>query len=60
MGAFTAAGRGGPEDSDASKSYYERAAALGNEDAKTALKTGGCKWAIKDKSGKNTITNLCF
>ena len=30
-------GRGGPQDSTAAKAYYERAAALGNEDAKAAL-----------------------
>jgi uncharacterized protein len=34
MGAFTQEGRGGPKDSGAAKAYYERAAALGDEDAK--------------------------
>ena len=37
MGEFAEAGRGGPKDKDAAKGYYERAAALGDEDAKKAL-----------------------
>ena len=37
MGVFAEDGRGGPKDKEAAKSYYERAAALGNADAKAAL-----------------------
>ena len=59
MGAFAQAGRGGPKDSAAAKAYYERAAALGDEDAKVALKGLECPYAIKDKRG-NLVTNLCF
>src|SRR5713226_4175020 len=59
MGAFTQEGRGGPKDSGAAKAYYERAAALGDEDAKKALKRMECPYAIKDKRG-NFVTNLCF
>src|ERR1035437_4917442 len=59
MGAFTQEGRrGGPKDSDAAKAY-QRAAALGDEDAKKALKRMECPYAIKDKRG-NLVTNLCF
>ena len=43
----------------AAKAYYERAAALGDEDAKKALKRMECPYAIKDKRG-NFVTNLCF
>ena len=59
MGAFAQGGRGGPKDSDAAKAYYERAAALGDEDAKKALERLRCPYAIKDKRG-NVVTNLCF
>ena len=59
MGAFAQSGRGGPQDSAAAKSYYEKAAALGNEDAKAALKRAECPYVIKDKNGK-FVTNLCF
>jgi TPR repeat protein len=59
MGAFAQAGRGGPKDSDAAKAYYERAAALGDEDAKKALERLRCPYVIKDKRG-NLVTNLCF
>ena len=55
----TSSGRGGPKDSSAAKAYYERAAALGDEDAKKALKRMECPYAIKDKRG-NFVTNLCF
>lgn len=59
MGAFAQAGRGGPKDSDAAKAYYERAAALGDEEAKKALERARCPYVIKDKRG-NAVTNLCF
>jgi TPR repeat protein len=59
MGAFSLLGRGGPKDEAAAKSYYARAAALGNEDAKLALKRIECPYVMKDKRG-NVITNLCF
>jgi hypothetical protein len=59
MGAFTQEGRGGPKDSAAAKAYYGRAAALGDEDAKKALKRIECPYVIKDKRG-NFVTNLCF
>ena len=52
-------GRGGPKDSDAAKAYYERAAALGDDDAKEALERLRCPYVIKDKRG-NVVTNLCF
>jgi TPR repeat protein len=59
MGAFAQSGRGGPQDSAAAKAYYEKAAALGNEDAKEALKRLECPYVVKDKRGK-VVTNLCF
>jgi TPR repeat protein len=59
MGAFAQSGRGGPQDSSAAKAYYEKAAALGNEEAKAALERARCPWVIKDKRGK-VVTNLCF
>ena len=59
MGAFAQGGRGGPQDSSAAKAYYERAVALGNEEAKAALKRMECPWVIKDKRG-NFVSNLCF
>jgi TPR repeat protein len=59
MGAFAQGGRGGPQDSSAAKVYYEKAAALGNEDAKAALKRSECSFVIKDKRG-NFVSNLCF
>ncbi|MFZ0844778.1 MAG: sel1 repeat family protein, partial [Pseudolabrys sp.] len=52
-------GRGGPKDESAAKTYYARAAALGNEDAKAALKRIECPYVLKDKRG-NVMTNLCF
>ena len=39
--------------------YYEKAAALGNENAKVALKRVECPYVVKDKSGK-FVSNLCF
>ena len=42
-----------------SQVLYERAAALGDEDAEKALKRMECPFAIKDKRG-NLVTNLCF
>jgi hypothetical protein len=45
MGAFTREGRGWPKDSSAAKAYCERAAALGDEDAKKALKHIECPYA---------------
>ena len=44
MGAFAQEGRGGPKDSDAAKAYYQRAAALGDEDAKKALERLRCPY----------------
>ena len=41
------------------KAYYEKAAALGNADAKAALERARCPVAIKDKQGK-LVTNLCW
>jgi FOG: TPR repeat, SEL1 subfamily len=58
-GRLRTGGRGGAKDSDAAKSYYQRAAALGDEDAKKALERLRCPYAIKDKRG-NVVTNLCF
>jgi TPR repeat protein len=51
MGAFAQSGIGGPKDTTAAKAYYEKAAALGNEDAKAALKRIECGWVIRDKRG---------
>ena len=60
MGAFTLSGRGGqPQDKAAAKAYYEKAAALGSEDAKAAIKRARCPYVIKDKRG-NVVTTLCF
>ncbi len=59
MGAFAQSGRGGAQDSAAAKSYYQRAAALGDEDAKAALKRLECPYVLKDKRG-GVVTNLCF
>lgn len=42
MGAFAQQGRGGTKDSDAAKAYYERAAALGDDDARKALERMRC------------------
>ena len=59
MGAFAQGGRGGSQDSSAAKDYYRRAADLGNEDAKAALKRMECPYVLKDKQG-GVLTNLCF
>ena len=59
MGAFAQSGRGGSQDSAAAKAHYEKAAALGNEDAKVALKRLECPYVIKDKRG-NLVTTLCL
>jgi TPR repeat protein len=59
MGAFAAEGRGGPKDAEAAKSYYERAAALGDQDAKKALERLRCPYVIRDKRGQ-VVTNMCF
>jgi len=59
MGAFATEGRGGPKDSSAAKAYYERAAALGDEDAKKALERIRCPYVIKDKRG-NVVSTMCF
>ena len=59
MGAFTRRAAAGRRIRSAAKAYYERAAALGDEDAKKALKRIECPYAIKDKRG-NLVTNLCF
>src|SRR5216683_2913212 len=60
LGLMMANGTGGAQDdAGAAKAYYERAAALGDEDAKKALKRMECPYAIKDKRG-NFVTNLCF
>jgi TPR repeat protein len=47
------------QDSAAAKAHYEKAAALGNEDAKAALKRLECPYVIKDKRG-TFVSNLCF
>ena len=59
MGTFALSGRGGPQDTGAAKTYYEKAAALGNEEAKAALKRVECPYVLKDKRG-NVVSNLCF
>jgi uncharacterized protein len=59
LGSFAEAGRGGPQDKDAAKTYYERAAALGNDDAKANLDRLKCPYVAKDKRG-NVISHLCF
>jgi TPR repeat protein len=60
MGAFSLAGRGGlSRDTDAAKTYYEKAAALGSEEAKAALKRAECPYQLRDKRGKQAYT-LCF
>jgi uncharacterized protein len=59
MGAFAQSGRGGPQDSTAAKAYYEKAAALGHEDAAAALKRMQCYGSLRDKRG-NLVANLCF
>ena len=46
-------------DTKAAKGYYEQAAALGDEDAKAALKRLECAFTVKDKRG-NVIGNLCY
>ena len=58
-GAFAQLGRGGPQDKAAAKSYFEKAAALGNEEAKAPLKQIECPYVLKDKNG-GVLTNLCF
>ena len=60
LGAFALSGRGGPKDEAAGRSFLERSAALGNDDAKLTLKRAECPYQIRDKSGKNRITDLCF
>jgi hypothetical protein len=42
-----------------SKGYYERAAALGDEDARKALEKLRCPYVIKDKRA-GVVTSLCF
>lgn len=59
MGAFAQEGRGGPKDKEAAKGYYERAAALGDADARKALERLRCPYAIKNKQGQ-LVTTLCF
>ncbi|MDB5654596.1 MAG: Sel1 [Tardiphaga sp.] len=59
MGAFAQSGVGGPQDKAAAKAYYERSVALGNDDAKAALKRLECPYVLKDKRG-NVVSNLCF
>ena len=58
-GAFAQLGRGGPADASAAKSYYQKAAALGNEEAKERLKRLECPYVLKDKRG-NIVSHLCF
>ena len=58
-GAYAELGKGGPQDKNAAKAYYEKAAALGNEDAKVRLKRLQCPYVLKDKRG-DVLTNLCF
>lgn len=59
MGAFAQSGRGGASNYDVAKAYYEKAAALGDEDAKKALERIKCPYVIKDKRGK-AVSNICF
>src|SRR6516225_1561280 len=59
LGLMMADGVGGPKDSDAAKSYYEKAAALGNEDAKAGLERLKCPLVLKTKRGE-VWTHLCF
>ena len=59
LGALAQSGRGGAQDTRAAKSYYERAAALGDEDAKAALKRLDCPYVLKNKRGE-VWSNLCF
>ena len=59
LGNFVLSGRGGPQDTKAAKGYYEQAAALGNEDAKAALKRLECSMIVKDRRG-NFVGTLCF
>ena len=59
MPYITQEGRGGPKDAAAAKAYYQRAADLGDEDAKKALKRLECPFVLKDKRG-NLVSNLCF
>ena len=44
---------------DIDAAALEKAAALGNEDAKAALKRAECPYVLKDKRG-NLVTTLCF
>lgn len=50
---------GGPLQMLAPPRPYERAAALGDEDAKAALKRLGCPYALKNKRSE-VWSNLCF
>jgi TPR repeat protein len=59
MGAFAELGRGGPADEKLARSYFEKAAALGNEEAKDRIKRLDCPRVLKDKKG-NIISYLCF
>jgi uncharacterized protein len=59
MGNFTEKGLGGPQDKDAAKAYYEKAAGLGSEEAKVALKRLQCPYVLRDKRGA-VLTHLCF
>ena len=59
MGAFAQSGRGGAQDTSAAKAYYAKAVALGNEEAKVALKRLECPYVLKDKRGK-FVSDLCF
>ena len=59
MGAFAARGPRRAEGLDAAKAYYKRAADLGDDDAKEALKRMECPITIKDKRG-NFVTDLCW
>ncbi len=58
-GSFAQGGIGGPSDSALAKSHFAKAAALGNEEAKAALKRIECPYVLKDKTGK-AMANLCF
>ena len=52
LGSFAQSGRGGAQDTRVAKSYYERAAALGDEDAKATLKRLDCPYVLKNKRGE--------
>jgi len=59
LGSFEEAGRGGPQDKKAAKSDYQRALALGDDDAKAGLERLKCPLVLTTKRG-DVWTHLCF